>query len=235
MSALDQFEGLPIFAGVPASTRERLRRAVRIDDYRDDQTIFVQGDEVRGALFIMEGFVKLIRVARNGDQTIIQILPAGRAIAEAFALGGGLHTTSAAAVGAVVIARIPAPILKRELQLSPALSLAMFAETRTKIAALMDMIEALKVQSADERVARYILSLCPRGADSCEVEFPHHKRLVAELLGIQQATLSRCLAKLRDQGVATDARAISISSVSRLLAALSGAAANPGYERRKMA
>ncbi len=222
MLALDKLNDLPLLARVPASTRDRLRQAARQDEYRDGQTIFVQGDDVGAVFVVVEGFVKLVRVASNGDQTIVQILPAGRTIAEALALSGGVHSTSASAVGDVVVARIPASVVKRELHLSPQLVLALFGETQKKIIALMDMIEGLKVQSADERVTRYILSLCPDGLESCAIRIPHHKRVVAELLGIQQATLSRCLAKLRDRGVVTDAREITVSSVSRLWATLSG-------------
>jgi CRP-like cAMP-binding protein len=146
-------------------------------------------------------------------------------IAEAFAVGGGVHSTGAAAVGNTTVARIPARVLRREASETPSLALALLSEAQKKTAILMDVIESLKVQSADERVSRYILSLCPRGPTSCAIRFPYHKRVVAELLGIQQATLSRSLARLRALGVATDARVISVASVPRLRASLSGAGA----------
>ena len=63
------------------------------------------------------------------------------------------------------------------------------------------------------------------GAARCTIHLPYGKRLIADRLGLEQATLSRSFASLRAAGVHVNVRDITIDSVERLKAlVLDGAA-----------
>jgi CRP-like cAMP-binding protein len=128
------------------------------------------------------------------------------------------YPISAEAVGQTTIVKFPAARFVRLLTESPKLAQAMIAERKRNTTALLHEIEALKAQSADQRLARFILSLCPAGKDQCCFRLPYDKRLVAALLGVKQETLSRAFARLRDVGVRTETRDIFVESVERLCA-----------------
>lgn len=89
-------------------------------------------------------------------------------------------------------------------------------DAKQKMSALVYEIEALKSQNADQRLAHFLLKLCPRGEERCRFRLPYDKRLIAAQLGVKQETLSRAFAKLREIGVRTETRDILVESVSRL-------------------
>jgi CRP-like cAMP-binding protein len=89
-------------------------------------------------------------------------------------------------------------------------------DSKDSIARLVGEIESLKSQNADQRLASFILSLCPPGEDRCRFRLPYDKRLIAARLGVKQETLSRAFAKLRAHGVRTETRNVHVESVSHL-------------------
>ena len=97
-----------------------------------------------------------------------------------------------------------------------ALAAAALDDAKRKIVELIREIESLKAQSADERLARFILSLCPPDKEQCRFRLPYDKRLVAAQLGVTQETLSRAFARLREFGVRTETRDVSVESITRL-------------------
>ena len=59
---------------------------------------------------------------------------------------------------------------------------------------LVLQVEQLTSRSSVERVADFLLHLCPPGAGRAEVELPLDKSLIAARLGMQPETFSRSLA-----------------------------------------
>jgi CRP-like cAMP-binding protein len=72
----------------------------------------------------------------------------------------------------------------------------------------MDEIEALKAQTADQRVLRFLLSLCPPGQTLAQTRLPYTKGVIAASLGLKQETLSRSFARLKIVGVEIDGRRV---------------------------
>jgi len=209
---------LALFAHVDEPTLRRLAVDAKVETYSDSAVIFRQGDPVASVVIVLSGHVKLLRTAPNGDETLVGIRGKGENVGDAPALGGETYGVSAEAVGAVSVVKLPAGRFARLLRESPALCAAMMQDARDKIGALISEIESLKALNADQRLARFILGLCPPGEDQCRFRLPYDKRLIAQQLGVKQETLSRAFAKLRDYGVRTETRDVRVESVSRLLA-----------------
>jgi CRP-like cAMP-binding protein len=210
---------VPLFASLDDSTLQRLTHDAKVECYEDGDVIFRQGDKVTSVVLVLQGYVKLLRVACCGDETLINICSDGDSVNEALTLRGEFYRVSAEAVGPTRILKLSASRFTYFLRESPALALAVINETTNKIGALVGEIESLKAQSADKRLARFILSLCPRGEDRCKFRLPYDKRLIAAHLGVKQETLSRAFAKLREIGVRTETRNVYVESVTRLMAA----------------
>jgi CRP-like cAMP-binding protein len=167
-------------------------------------------------MLIVRGFVKLLRTAPCGDETLVSIRSDGASVNDAPTVTGEAFHVSAEAVGPTSILKLPAGRFARLMSESPALAAAALDDAKRKIAELIGEIESLKAQSADRRLARFILSLCPANTDSCRFRLPYDKRLVAAQLGVTQETLSRSFARLREFGVRTETRDVSVESVTRL-------------------
>ncbi|MCV2449134.1 helix-turn-helix domain-containing protein, partial [Paracoccus sp. DMF] len=74
----------------------------------------------------------------------------------------------------------------------------------------------LKARSGAQRVAEFLLDLCPPDAESTTVMLPYDKMLIAGRLGMKPESLSRSFARLRQCGVRIDQASAVIDSVARL-------------------
>jgi len=209
---------LALFSPVDDATLARLTLEAKVEHFEEGAAIFRQGDPVSAVFVILRGFVKLLRIAANGDETLISICTDGETVGEPPTAANEIYGVSAEAIGSISVLRIPATRFSRILKESPSLCLAIAKDAKDKIAALIGEIESLKAQNADQRLAGFILSLCPPGVEQCKFRLPYDKRLIAAQLGVKQETLSRAFAKLRDHGVRTETRDILVESVSRLAA-----------------
>ena len=215
---LRQCLDLPLFAGLPGDVRADLAQSLRPERHAAGETIFRQGDTARALWIVLEGFVKLLRVAADGEETVIDVVGPQETIGVVAALAGTSYAVSAETVDRVVLARLPAADFARVTRRVPDLVLAVLGEADRKLTGLMEEVHTLRSRSANQRVARFLLGLCPPAAERCTIHLPYGKRLVADRLGLEQATLSRSFASLRAVGVHVNVRDVTIDSVDRLRA-----------------
>jgi len=207
---------LRLFSNVDAETLARLTLEAKVETFEDGAVIFRQGDPIVAVVVILHGFVKVMRIASCGDETLIGIAADGQTVGEAPLSANETCRVSAETIGPTVVLKFPAARFARLMKESPSLCAAVVEDNKNKIAALIGEIESLKAQNADQRLAHFILSLCPPGEEQCRFRLPYDKRLIAARLGVKQETLSRAFAKLREFGVRTETRDILVESVSRL-------------------
>jgi len=209
---------LALFAPVDDATLARLTLEAKVEHFEDGSVIFRQGDAVGAVVLILRGYVKIMRIAASGDETLIGIRSDGETVGEPPLASNETCRVSAEAVGPISVLKIPSARFLRLMNESPSLCKAVARDAKDKIAALVGEIESLKAQNADQRLANFILSLCPPGVEKCRFRLPYDKRLIAAQLGVKQETLSRAFAKLRDHGVRTETREVLVESVARLAA-----------------
>lgn len=208
---------LPLFANVTEATLARLSLEAKVEHFDDGETIFRQGDPSAAIVIVLQGYVKILRVASNGDETLISIRSNGQTVSELLTGAEDCCGFSAEAVGVASILKLPAARFARTIKESPELCAAVVQDAQRRLASLVAEIESLKGQNADQRLARFLVSLCPPNAEQCRFRLPYDKRLIASQLGVKQETLSRAFAKLREYGVRTETRNVVIESVSRLM------------------
>ena len=207
---------LPLFARVDDATLSRLSLEAKVEVFENGDVVFRQGDPAAAVVIVLQGYVKVLRTAANGDETLICIRANGQTVSEPPTGGEEAYRVSAEAIGTLQTLKLPAARFARTMKESPALCAAMVQDAKDRIAALVAEVESLKAQNADQRLVRFLLSLCPPNAEQCRFRLPYDKRLIASQLGVKQETLSRAFAKLRDYGVRTETRDVLIESVSRL-------------------
>jgi CRP/FNR family transcriptional regulator, dissimilatory nitrate respiration regulator len=238
MTELPPLRDFPLFAMVDDVTLQRLALEAKVEAFHDGEAIFRQGDLATAMMVIVTGFVKLLRTSASGDETVVCIRSDLAAITASPSCGEEVFDVSAEAVGTTSVLKFPSGRFVRIMADSPTLALAALEETKRAIAELMCEIESLKSHSADQRLARFLLSLCPTEAENRRFRLPYDKRLLAARLGVTQETLSRAFARLREYGVRTETREVFVESASRLraqyrdLARQTAAPAAPGADER---
>ena len=198
---LDVVRRINVFRGLNPLMVERLTAAAGTLTLREHQSIFGQDEPATAFFIVIEGWVKLYRMTIAGDEAVIQVFARGDSFAEAAALTGDPYLATAEAVSNVRIVRIPADHVVKSIREMPEIALAMIASTSHHMHHLAQQVEQLKAQTGVQRLAEFLVALCPLDGDKCTIALPYDKTLIAGRLGLKPESLSRAFAKLKSVGV----------------------------------
>jgi CRP-like cAMP-binding protein len=206
----------PLFGGLsPELLNIMLGHATARPIHRGE-LLFMQGDPVLACFVVLEGWIKLYRLTPGGEEAVVAVFTRGQSFAEAAAFVQGRYPVSAEAVTDGRLLYVPARDLLNQIRQNPEIGLAMLASTSQHLHELVRQIEQLKSHTGVERVAEFLLSLCPAEKGSCSLELPYDKMLIAGRLGMKPESLSRAFARLRDLGVQIEQNIANIADVERL-------------------
>jgi len=207
----------PLFGAMPLDVVQSIvgNRAVR--SY-DKGTVLVQQSEAAESFFVvLEGWVKLFRITPDGSEAVVGVFRRGETFAEAAIFLGGRYPVSAEIVTNARLLRVDGETLRSRIHEQPDLALSMLASASYHLKFLVEQIEQIKLLSAPQRIADFLVRLCPVREGSCAVELPYEKTLIASRLGMKPESLSRALAKLRPLGVSVDREQVTIVDVHLLV------------------
>lgn len=205
-----------LFATMPEALCEPLLAAARTTRHERGDTIFRQGDTARVLHIVTAGWVKLYRIAPNGTEAVVGIFTNGQSFGEPLALRGDPYPVSAEAVTDCTLTQVPSEALLDLIRARPEAAIAILSATYMHLHALVAQIEQLKAQSGTQRVAEFLLELCPEGVEAATVTLPYDKTLIAGRLGMKPESLSRAFARLRAHGVVIRHASAAIASTSLL-------------------
>lgn len=212
---------LPMFASVPQSCSEALAEAAHVHAHDKGCTLFLQGERAASLRFVLDGWVKLYRVAPCGGEAIIRLLSRGRSLEESAGLTACPHGLSAETVTSATILSIEACAFRRIARAEATIAAALLDAVADHARALTDDLEQMKVRNGVQRVALFLLDLAgpeisndERGG--VELRLPYEKHLIAGSLGMKPESLSRALARLKNQGVQVKDAEVSIADLGAL-------------------
>jgi CRP-like cAMP-binding protein len=185
------------------------------------QTILEQDHPLDAFYVVLEGWVKLYRITRTGEEAVLSVMTAGESFAEAVVFMGGRCPVSVDAVGDVRLLRIEYAALRRAIERDGATALALLASIAHQGEALTDQVDRMKTMTAPRRVADFFLALAlrlrsPAETGAAELRLPYEKALIAARLGMTPESFSRAVAQLRRHGVAVERDRVRIASLERL-------------------
>lgn len=205
-----------LLARLPEPLQHRILDGAQVQSAETGQTVFLQ-DEPANALFVvLDGWVKLYRMAPSGAEAVVSVMTRGRSFGEAVALRGLPYPVSAESITPSRLLRLDATRLRNMLQTDPVLATSMLAATYVHLQQLVEQVEQLKARSGVQRVAEFLLDLASCDHGECSVHLPYNKALIAGRLGMKPESLSRAFARLRNHGVTIDASMAHIRNVDEL-------------------
>lgn len=184
--------------------------------FSQGETIFLQGDPAKTIFIVIQGWVKLYRIAPNGAEAVVGIFTGGHSFGEALALRQEVYPVAAEAVTNSRILCLPTSVLTNMIKSNPEIAISILAATFHHLHSMVLQVEQLKAFSGAQRVAEFLVELCPVRKGACTVTLPYDKTLIAGRLGMKPESLSRAFAKLRKHGVTIRQNAAAISDVARL-------------------
>jgi CRP-like cAMP-binding protein len=185
--------------------------------YEKGTTIFRQGDSAAAFFAVIGGWVKLYRTTPDGLDIVLHVFKTGETFAEAAMFLGGEYPASAQAVSRARLLRIDGAVFRARIHERPELAFSMLASASHQLKFLVEQVEQIRVRSAPQRIAEFILSLAPgSNTGPAEIEFPFEKNLLANRLGMKPESFSRALAKLRSCGLTVEKEVIKIADIGCL-------------------
>jgi len=167
---------------------------------------------------VLSGVVSLQARTEDGEETVVDFFAAGSVVVAPAVMLDAPYLVSAQVVDDAEILFIPAADVRAAMRSQPAFSYAMATQLAAYWRRFIRQIKELKLYSAPERLARYLIELAAEEDGRLSVALPEDRKLVAARLGMTPESLSRAFASLRSLGVEGKGRRITIADAKRLSA-----------------
>lgn len=207
---------LPLFQHLSEPALTTMLATATTQSVSRGTNLFIQGDAADRFFILLEGWVKLYRLNRDGAEAVVMMVNAGESFAEAAMFAQSTFPVCAQAVTDLRLLSITAQAFVRCVQDDVGTAFAMLGSLSLRLRTLVQQIEQLHVKTAPQRVGSFLLNYCPPGQGNTSFMLPLEKSLVARRLGIQPETFSRALAKLRPMGVEVRGATVSVSDIGAL-------------------
>jgi CRP-like cAMP-binding protein len=208
----------PLFGAMPQPVAQAMigNHGVRV--YEKGAMLFQQGEPADAFFLILDGWVKIFRLTPDGNEAVVGVFRRGETFAEAAIFLAGRYPVNAEVVVTARLLKIDGETMRRRIREQPDLALSMLASCSHHLKFLVEQIEQIKLLSAPQRLADFLVRLCNPAEKQCSIELPYEKALIASRLGMKPESLSRALAKLRPIGVDVDRDHVRIDDVAALQA-----------------
>lgn len=173
------------------------------------------GDAAEGFFVILSGWVKLYRMSREGQETIIHVFGPGESFAEAAVFNDRqIYPVSAQAVDDGEMVEIPRSFFVQKIEDDSRFALHILGAIASRQHYLVQQIEQVTSRTAPQRVGAFLLRFClpldDAGSKIMTVDLPYDKSVISRRLNIKAETFSRALAQLVPCGVEASGRRIII-------------------------
>ncbi len=207
----------PLFGAMPLEAAARIVGIASPRRYEKGTVLFRQGEPASAFFVILEGWVKIARITVDGEEAVVGVFRHGETFAEASMFLGGRYPANAEVVVSARLLRIDGESLRRHIKDDPNLALCMLASASHHLKLLVEQIEQIKLMSAPQRIASFLVQQCRTRRGSCVVELPYEKLLIANRLGMKPESFSRAISRLRGLGVKVNHEMVSIEEVGKLI------------------
>ncbi len=206
----------PLFGAIPRESADRILGGLGAKVYDRGVLLFEQGTPATCFYVVLDGWVKIYRTTPEGQETVVATFRRGETFAEAVIFMGGRYPVSAETVTACRLVRINGETLRNVIHDKPDIALAMLASSSHHLKALIEQIEQMKRMTGPQRLADFLLRLCPCNTGPCKINLPYEKALIANRLGMKPESLSRALTKLKPIGITVDRDSVQIEDVRKI-------------------
>jgi CRP/FNR family cyclic AMP-dependent transcriptional regulator len=166
--------------------------------YEDGGLIHVRGDPDLGMGIVVSGEVKLFRLRSNGAHTFVSMIKAGAHYGDIVLFRGKGRTHDAMAIGPTVVDHYSRAAFTKMLENVEVVT-ALYKITATRLGRAMAMSDDLRVLPREVHLAKVLYNQWRQRGDSDWIVCVQEN--LAGMIGVTTVTLSKNLARLRDEGL----------------------------------
>ena len=195
----------PLFSMLDPTVLDALERDTELLSLRRAAVLYQQHAHPGGLYLVVSGLMTLVAVNRQGEERVVELVPPSRILGEVEVFSALPARHLARALTATVLLRIPAAALRTLAASHAGFAAAALASMGRRADRLAADIQSLTLHTAVERIIDHILehAVPEEEGNVWEAMLPAQKQVIASLLDIQPATLSRGFQQLSDHGLIT--------------------------------
>ena len=221
LDARPDIDRLELFAGLSPDLRMALQKGSQVVEF-DGRAVICQAGEPATCIFsLLSGQVQIYR-GNNEKHAVVLMIEPGEVFGLRSVLTTGAFTETAEAVGACRLLEIPAQVFLNTVERYPAFAGAVAHTLSRRLQTVSDHFERIQLMPAPQRLADYLMRFAPGNGDAYEVRLPFEKQLLANYLGMEPASFSRAMKKLRNYGLVCEGRKICVRDPQTLKAICRG-------------
>ena len=190
-----------LFVGLPVTDIEAIASFTIPKHLDKGEYLFREGDRSEGFYVVQSGAINVHRVSSSGKEQVIHVFRPIESFAEATLATEGGYPADARATEPTTVLLVPKNDFVDLLRKRPDLALRMLGSMSQHLRVIVGLLDDLTLKDMETRLANWLLKQCPRpiGAAQVEIKLDRTKRVLASEMGTTSETLSRTLAKFRDQ------------------------------------
>ncbi len=188
-----------MFADLSSENLETVADVCSLKSLEKGEMLFREGDKAEGFYVLQTGAISVFKITPDGREQIICVFRPPESFAEVT-----LATLEAYPANGMALENSKVILVQRTgfrdlIRRNPELSLHMLASMSLHLKHLVQTLQDYKGRQIEARLADWLLRHVPAGATSFEL--PVTKKNLAGQLGVTSETLSRTLARFRDEGL----------------------------------
>jgi CRP-like cAMP-binding protein len=190
-----------LFMGLPTVDIAAIGSVVIPKHLDKGEYLFREGDRSEGFYIVQKGAINVHRVSAAGKEQVIHLFRPIESFAEATLATEGGYPADARATEPTTVLLVPKKDFVDLLRRRPELALRMLGSMSQHLRIIVGLLDDLTLKDMETRLANWLLKQCPRPVSAAQVEIKldRTKRVLAAEMGTTSETLSRTLAKFRDQ------------------------------------
>lgn len=215
-SDTERLRALRIFADMDGDRFDTLTSTAMLQTFPASTVLLTESDTVGFLYVLLQGAVEMRGSWREKETTVAVARPLSLFILSSVILDSpaliSVHTLERSEV-----LMIPAASIRSAMRGDIAFAVAVAEEMAGWNRAMVRHVKDMKLRSAIERLANYLIKLQVQQGGAETVRLPHEKRVLASLLGMTPENLSRAFAGLGDRGVIVNGSEVSLTTPEPLL------------------
>ncbi len=206
---------LPLFREMMTQTFDGLMQVSYAQSFPPQLDLFRQGEAADFLHIVIKGAVEL-HADWKGREAVMSVVRPVSAFILAACVRDAPYLMSARTLEKSRIVMVPAADLRAAMRRDPELAMAAMGELATSYRVMVRHAKNLKLRTARERLAAWILRQAAQAGGVASFLLPVEKRHLASYLGITPESLSRTIRALQADGVRIDGARVIITDAARL-------------------
>lgn len=194
-----------LFRDLRPEELEQVVAAAHVRSVGREDFFFHQGDAATALYVVTAGQARLLLLAPDGSQVLLNFVSAGEMFGGIAFLGEANYPVSAQAVSDCTAATCDGETMARLMERYPRLALNAMQHMAARIQELQDRIRELATERVERRIANTLVRLAQqtgkKTAEGVLIDLPLSRQDIAEMTGTTLYTVSRTLSRWEQEGI----------------------------------